>query len=194
MGKRLSVSSKQLVVVCGLLALPVTLRFDKVSAALPRFSPSVSTAAVLTSAPKSDLRLPRLKNFFASLRCPVSYLSEEFIHAADDNHLDWRLLPSISVIESGGGKAYKNNNIFGWANGDHLFPTVSSAIQEVAFHLGKGPIYRNRDVEEKLHLYNPNQEYAQNVMNVMTRISPTINVRPVSHVVRRSGEFSYATD
>lgn len=195
MGKRLSISPKQLAVVLGVVALPVTLHFETVSAstATPAAN-SVSAAAVVTSHPKVDPRTVRLRKFLSSLHCPVSSLSEDFIHAADDNHLDWRLLPSISVIESSGGKAYKNNNMFGWANGDHLFPTVRSAIHEIAFHLGKGPIYRNRDVEAKLHLYNPDQAYAGKVMDVMNRISPVVDLRPASRVVRRSGEFSYATD
>lgn len=193
MGKRLSVSSKQLAVILGVIALPVTLHFEKVSASTKQAS-DVPAIAAVTIAPQVDVRTQRLKNFFASLHCPVSYLSEDFIHAADDNHLDWRLLPSISVIESGGGKAYKNNNIFGWANGDHLFPTIRSAIHEVAFRLGKGPIYRNRDVEEKLHLYNPDQAYAQNVINVMNRISPVVDIHPASRIIRRSGQFSYSSD
>ena len=116
------------------------------------------------------------------------------MQAADDNHLDWRLLPSISVIESGGGKAYKNNNIFGWANGDHLFPTLRSAINEVAFKLGKSSLYRGKDVEAKLHLYNPDEAYAGNVEAVMNQISPVVNLRPARRLVSRTNQFAYVSD
>jgi hypothetical protein len=94
------------------------------------------------------------------------------VKAADDNQLDWRLLPSISVIESGGGKAYHNNNIFGWSNGDVLFPSIRHSIHEVAYKLGRSPLYRHRDTVGKLRVYNTDSEYVQNVLNVMNRISP----------------------
>ena len=194
MSKRLSVSSKQLAVIVGVIALPVTLHFEKVSAAVNHPIAIPSSVAVVKTVPSIDARTLRLKKFFASLHCPVSYLAEDFIQAADDNHLDWRLLPSISIIESSGGKAYKNNNIFGWENGDHLFPTMRSSIHQIAFWLGKGPIYRDRGVEEKLHLYNKDETYAQNVMTVMNRISPVVEIQPASRIVRRSGQFSYVAD
>jgi hypothetical protein len=111
----------------------------------------------------------------------VLILAEEFVHAADDNHLDWRLLPSISVIESGGGKAYKNNNIFGWANGEYPFPSIRSGIHEVAYKLGRSPLYRNRDVVGKLRVYNPNEGYVENVVMVMNRISPVVNLAAARH-------------
>ena len=57
---------------------------------------------------QNDPRLHVLENFFAARHCPVSGLAEEFLIAADKNGLDWRLLPSISLIESGGGKAARN--------------------------------------------------------------------------------------
>ncbi len=98
------------------------------------------------------------------------------------------------MIESGGGKAYKNNNIFGWANGDYLFTTLKAGIHEVAYKLGRSPLYRHRDVEAKLHLYNPNEEYATNVMTVMNRISPVIHLEKVSRTKRQQNTVSYGTD
>src|SRR5437870_3248921 len=105
--KGLSRYSKQVMVVSGLIALPITTQLEKVVHA------KAAPPAKLPQPAAPDPRTDRLKKFFARLHCPVIYLAADFVHAADDNHLDWRLLPSISVIESGGGKAYKNNNIFG---------------------------------------------------------------------------------
>jgi hypothetical protein len=124
----------------------------------------------------------------------VVNLAEDFVHAADDNHLDWRLLPSISVVESGGGKAYRNNNIFGWNQGLQLFPTIRAGINTVAFKLGKSPLYRDRDSVGKLRIYNPDESYAGLVLSVMNRISPVAQLKPVRTVVRRQNEFIYATD
>lgn len=117
-----------------------------------------------------DPRTERLKAFFSKLHCPIANMAGDFIQAADENHLDWRLLPSISVIESGGGKACRNNNIFGW--GHQEFSSIRSGIREVAYRLSRSPLYRGHDVMGKLRIYNPNTEYAGNVITVMNRIAP----------------------
>ena len=157
--KRLSASSKQLMLVTALICLPITTRMERVSTAVP-------------GPQQPDARAVRLRRFLLKLHCPVSYLAEDFVHAADDNQLDWRLLPSISVIESGGGKAYKNNNIFGWKNGEAFFPTLRAGLHQVAFKLGKSSLYQNRDSMAKLRLYNPDETYPDAVMSVMNRIAP----------------------
>lgn len=194
LSKRLSFASKQIAVALGLIALPVTMKLEMVTAAVPPPKPLVKPVTQVAPT-ASDPRTDRLKKYFARLRCPVSYLAEDFIHAADDNHLDWRLLPSISVIESGGGKVYRNNNIFGWANGDHLFPTLRSAINEVAFKLGKSALYRNRDIDGKLRIYNSEVEaYPDNVKAVMNQISPVVNLQPARRIKVRSNQFTYVAD
>lgn len=126
-----------------------------------------------------DPRVLRLVRYFSRLHCPVLNLCHVFVKAADDNHLDWRLLPSISVVESGGGKAYRNNNIFGWNGGLQTFPSISSGIELVAEKLGHSPIYRNRDLVQKLRVYNPNEGYVKDVLTVMNRISPVADVKGV---------------
>lgn len=191
-GKGLPFASKQMMVALGILVLPMGFCLEKAGSApaikVPAKPPQQAAVG------ESDPRTERLKQFFATLHCPVSYLSAEFIHAADENGLDWRLLPSISVIESGGGKAYKNNNIFGWANGDYLFSTLKAGIHEVAYKLGRSALYRNRDVPGKLHLYNKNEDYATNVMTVMYRISPVVHLERVNRTKRQAGPASYSSD
>ncbi len=185
--KRLPLIFRQAAIIAaGLAVLPATTRFERVATAQPAsFKPAV--------APAPDPRTVRLVKFFSHLHCPVANLAEDFVHAADDNHLDWRLLPSISVIESGGGKAYKNNNIFGWNQGEELFPTIRAGINTVAFKLGKSPLYRNRDVPGKLRIYNPYEGYAESVLTVMNRISPVVDLR-AAKPVRRADEPIYASD
>src|SRR3954469_1828263 len=189
---RLPFGSKQMLVALGLLVLPMGVCLEQAGSA-PRV-PTPAPAPSQTKARDADARTERLKTFFSSLHCPVSYLSAEFVRSSDENGLDWRLLPSVSVIESGGGKAYKNNNLFGWANGDYLFSTLKAGIHEVAYKLGKSPLYRNRDVPAKLHLYNPNEEYATNVMTVMTRISPVVHLQKASQRKRQGNTVSYVSD
>lgn len=196
--KSLSAVTKRVAVMAGLVLMPLTLTLERIGHAKPVAPAKKPVEPLAAPAPvqhaSSDPRTTCLRKFFARLHCPVTYLSEEFVHAADDNQLDWRLLPSISVVESGGGKAYRNNNIFGWNNGAELFPTIRAGLNEVAFKLGKSPLYRHRDSLGKLRLYNPDESYATSVMNVMNRISPVANLMPVRHLVKRQSEFVYAND
>jgi hypothetical protein len=169
--------SKQLLVGLGLLVLPLVVRTEK----LP---PPVNPVPAKSTEPsKLDPRTVRLKKFLSQLHCPVLDLADEFVKAADDNQLDWRLLPSISVIESGGGKAYRNNNIFGWNQGLQEFPTIRAGIHTVAFKLAKSPLYRHRDLLGKLRLYNPNESYPGAVLSVMNRISPEVDLQPARRLV-----------
>jgi len=119
-----------------------------------------------------DPRLARLSLYLTRLKSPVTYLAPEFIAAADRNTLDWRLLPSIAVIESGAGKEYVNNNIFGWDSGKQKFPSIRASIHSVAHRLSRSKLYRNKDVEDILGTYNPNPGYPGRVMRVMKAIGP----------------------
>lgn len=188
--RRLSLLSKHLLVTAGLVAMPVTTKLEKVGSAKPI---GIKPAQQPIS-PDPDPRTVRLKKFLSRLHCPDANLAEDFVHAADDNDLDWRLLPSISVIESGGGKAYRNNNLFGWNQGDEPFPTIRAGLNEVAFKLGRSGLYRNRTSLQKLRAYNPDVTYADRVLQVMNRISPVANLRPVQRIFRRQNTYTYATN
>ncbi len=120
----------------------------------------------------SDPRTVRLKYFLAEKDCPVQHLAPDFIQAADVNELDWRLLPSISIVESSGGKFKRNNNIFGWANGIQKFPTVRHGIHTVASRLANSPRYRRKTTDQILRTYNPRPDYAVAVKQVMREIGP----------------------
>jgi hypothetical protein len=186
--------------VAGLLVLPLGMKLQKT--AFAEAGPSVTPlppklAEPLTPPIVMDPRTARLKRFFSSLHCPIFNLAEDFVQAADDNHLDWRLLPSISVIESSGGKAYRNNNIFGWGIGGPLpFPSIRAGLNMVAFKLGRSALYRNLDIPGKLRVYNPDASYPGRVMDVMNRISlvAAFNSTDSARLVRRQGEYVYVSD
>lgn len=135
---------------------------------------SMSHADQKTTVPEckqDDPRFLSLRRFFHHAKCPVEHLSAAFIREADAHHLDWRLLPSLSIIESGGGRAFRGNNIFGWNNGDSSFRSVREGIHFVASKLAYSKYYRNKNVSEKLHTYNPNEGYSDSVKSVMLQIS-----------------------
>lgn len=149
---------KNILLVAGLLAGPASM--EPHSTALPRRDYS------------RDPRLARLKAYFHRCQCPAGELSAEFLSAADDNGLDWRLLPSISVVESSGGKNYMNNNIFGWDSCKRRFPTVSDGIHHVARQLSHSPTYKHKSLDRKLRTYNCVGNYSARVRRVMRNLGP----------------------
>lgn len=176
----------------GLLILPLTSKVEKAASAEPVRARAPIPTKIPEPAVATDPRTARLRRFFTNLHCPVLGMAEDFVHAADDNHLDWRLLPSISVIESGGGKAYRNNNIFGWNNGLQPFPSIRAGLNLVAFKLGQSPLYRNQNLFGKLRLYNPDASYTSKVIEVMNRISPVADVSSAERLVHLQNEYTYA--
>jgi len=118
-----------------------------------------------------DARLDALRGFFDKADCPAREYSQAFLDAADDYSLDWRLLPSISFVESTGGKAAPYNNIFGWDNGRSKFSSPTAAIWGVAYQLGESKLYRDRSIDQLLSLYNPNPGYGARVKSVMQQIA-----------------------
>ena len=121
---------------------------------------------------RNDPRLESLNKFFQKGACPAQVFSADFLRVADQNNLDWRLLPSISMVESGGGRDARNNNLFGWNGGKAIFTSVRAGIHDVAARLGNSKIYRDKGVDEILRIYNPDANYPGVVKSVMRRISP----------------------
>jgi hypothetical protein len=151
--------SKRLVVFAGLLAIPG-------GSSVPPYVASVERS-------EPDPRLVRLQQYLAERDCPLEKYAPDLIEAADANDLDWRLLPSISVIESGGGKEYINNNVFGWDSCRQKFPTIRAGIHLVASRLANSQLYRGKDLDQKLRTYNPVVDrYPQMVKAVMRSIAP----------------------
>jgi len=122
---------------------------------------------------KFDMREAILRKFFKQNRAPVEPYAGVFVREADNYNLDWRLLPSLSMIESGGGKYARNNNLFGWANGEWAFPSISEAVHHVALTLSIGKAYRGKDLEAKLWTYNHRSEYKTAVFSIMQKIYPS---------------------
>jgi hypothetical protein len=157
---------RDFLLIAGLLAAPFTTSVQQY-----RPQPSVN---------QNDPRLSRLKKFFADRDCPLKDSAKDFLVAADQNQLDWRLLPSISIIESSGGKDYRNNNVFGWDSCKERFTSVGAGIHYVAAQLGKSSRYRGKDVDGKLQLYNPLPEYPRRVKAVMRSIGSSARPRSLA--------------
>jgi hypothetical protein len=123
---------------------------------------------------RDDPRFETLTKFFHKSDCPAEKYSAEFLKTADANALDWRLLPSLSFVETSGGKGARNNNLFGWDSGRAHFPSPAAGIHAVGYHLKHSNAYKNKKLDRLLAAYNPAvEEYADKVKSVMRRISPT---------------------
>jgi hypothetical protein len=125
---------------------------------------------------KFDLRETLLRKFLQAKHCPDQEYAELFVAESDAHGLDWRLLPSLAFVESGGGKAAKGNNLFGWANGKATFNSIGDAIHTVASALAHGRSYRGKPLDAKLAAYNQNMDYPAMVMEIMRQISPTAQI------------------
>lgn len=158
---------KEFVVVAGLLAAPVAFGLAQPP---KRVAPS-----------KNDPRVHVLENFFARHRSPARTFAREFLSASDKNGLDWRLLPSISFVETGGGKVARNNNIFGWNSGRHRFRSIRESIHTVADTLAHSKLYRNKDTDQILHTYNTRPKWGDRIRAVMRTLgSPDLTPATVA--------------
>jgi hypothetical protein len=147
------------VFVAGMAAVPVALSPHQARTPAPEH--------------RSDPRLETLRTFFHVADCPAEQYAAAFLEAADYNELDWRLLPSLSFVESTGGKFARDNNLFGWDSGRAHFPSPVAGIHAVGYRLSHSDLYKDKELDEILSTYNPNVEYARRVKSVMRRIAPS---------------------
>jgi len=155
--------SQGLVVFAGMVSLPVAVTLSGGSA---------HTQRVPAPDYRQDPRFHSIRAFFEKFGCPAREYAHVFLEAADDYNLDWRLLPSLSWVESTGGKFSPNNNLFGWDSGRASFRTPAASIHMVGFRLAYSSLYRDKALDQLLMTYNPSAEYAARVKSVMRRIAP----------------------
>lgn len=130
--------------------------------------------------------------YFAEHDMPLVGKGMKMVTEAENNDLDWRLLPAISVRESTGGKndcIKVNHNAFGWGSCKIGFKTDDHAIETVARNLGgnnpkTSMHYDNKTTKEILRAYNPPSvvpKYAEQVMSIMDTIGPA-DIAPTTPV------------
>ena len=128
-----------------------------------------------------ELRAEAIDAYFRTYDMPLEGKGRKMVEEAEKYGLDWRLLPSIAVRESTGGKfACKKAtyNPFGWGSCKINFNSYDHAIEIVAKNLGgKNPntarYYGDKDTEGILLAYNPPSivaRYVPQVMNIMDDI------------------------
>ncbi|KKS95457.1 MAG: seg [Microgenomates group bacterium GW2011_GWC1_43_13] len=97
---------------------------------------SDSSASLKIAAAKGgfDYRVENLREFLEKYNSPLAVYAEEFVTYADLNGLDYRLVPSISGVESTFGKRIPADsyNAYGWANGEYSFTSWEDSIAHVS--------------------------------------------------------------
>jgi len=110
-----------------------------------------------------DFRITKVQKYLK--QCPASTHAALLVNVADENDLDWRLLPVLAFVESTGGKFQSGNNIFGWGN--RRFSTVEDSITFVGRQLGSGRGYKRKSTLQKIRIYNRNPRYHRLVVTQM---------------------------
>lgn len=137
----------------------------------------------IDSEAEKDTRAERVDSYFITRNMPLAGYGKKFIEEADENGIDWRLLPAISVKEQSGGlrKPYNcpgkkiNYNWFGWASAKICFKSIDEAIETVAKNLGgnnpKTHSYYKGDTRAKLQSYNGtvDPKYPSAVIQIMEK-------------------------
>jgi len=117
-----------------------------------------------------DERYDKLESFFQSFACPAPHYVDEYLGAADSYAIDYRLLPVISVVESTCGVHERLNNRWGWDSARKGFSSFLTGLHYIARQLSEGRFYRDKSLEEKVRMYNPNPQYARLVRKLMLKI------------------------
>jgi hypothetical protein len=138
--------------------------------------------------PVEDQRHAKLQTFFQSFGCPAPYHVKEYLGAADTYAIDYRLLPAISVLESTCGIYQRQNNRWGWASARKGFASFRAGLEYIAHQLADGPYYRNKTLEEKVHMYNPRPQYAQQLEKLMRKIDAALPSIAASTRIYAGGE------
>lgn len=92
----------------------------------------------------TDPRVLAMRQFLIDKYSPLYTYADVFVNEADKYGLDWRLVASISGVESAFGNLipYQSNNGWGWRGGPggaySIFPTWRHGIERVTSRLALG--------------------------------------------------------
>ncbi|HEY1041788.1 MAG TPA: hypothetical protein VGE63_03665 [Candidatus Paceibacterota bacterium] len=147
---------------------------------------ALGTKSSETEEPKVDPRVEKIRAFFEARSLPAAEYAEEFVHYADMYDLDWRLVPSIAMLESTGFKHSCKRVTYsglGWGSCKINFDSFEHGIDVVTKNLaGKNPrtesYYANKSVTEILNTYNP-PSIRPDYVTIVTRTMRNIENQPV---------------
>ena len=123
-----------------------------------------------------DERVEKLKTYLEFHNSPLAPYARVFVEKADQYQLDWRLVASISGVESTFGKnlPYNSYNAYGWNGGNFYFQSWEDGIDTVSKTLRQN--YMDKwgadTVYEIAPIYAPpSSTWARNVNYFMEQIT-----------------------
>jgi hypothetical protein len=119
-----------------------------------------------------EVKVAKIRTYLENRNSPLAEYAEEFVKAADEYGIDYRIVAAISIIESGGGKNnFRPYNAWGW--GKKGFANWTEGIWTVSASIGR--YYSKGLTTPKLISYSycpPNADaWASKVQGVMNVIA-----------------------
>lgn len=127
--------------------------------------------AEITTNKIADTRVEKIRTYLNKRNAPLADYAMEFVAAADEYGIDYRLVASISVIESEGGKhTFRPYNAWGW--GKSGFSSWEEGIWAVSKGLSKYYAKGLTTPKAISYSYCPpsSQSWATKVQSVMNQI------------------------
>ena len=111
-----------------------------------------SSAAFRIEAEIQDDRDEKIEKFLKFYNSPLAKYSNLIVSTADKYEIDWRLLVSISGVESTFGKRIPEGsfNAYGWNNGNYRFQSWEDSIEHVSRVLGEKYVQKGLDTPAKM--------------------------------------------
>jgi len=154
------------------------LLFFRVDSASAQDQTSDASGIFKVKAPATgfDYRVENLRKFLTKYNSPLAGYAQEFVIYADIYGLDYRIVPSITGVESTFGKRIPRNsyNAYGWANGEYRFSSWENSIEHVSMTLRTKYIDKGAPTVTKIarRYAPPSSTWAGKVKFFMTKIDP----------------------
>ncbi|OGH10437.1 MAG: hypothetical protein A2857_05495 [Candidatus Levybacteria bacterium RIFCSPHIGHO2_01_FULL_36_15] len=137
-----------------------------------------SSAALLTNnlngAQNSDKRVVALQNVFKKYNSPLTPYAQYYVKYADKYKVDWKLLPSISGLESYFGNLLISGtyNAYGWGGGYIYFKNWEDGIDTINKALKENYIEKGADTVDKIGpIYAEASHWSTAVKRYMNQIN-----------------------
>jgi hypothetical protein len=123
---------------------------------------------------EKELKVVRLQKFLKGHNSPMTENAQDFIDAAEQYNLDWKLVPAIAGVESTFGKNLLEgtHNAYGWGGGTIRFESWRDGIYTISKGLAEKYIARGLVTPHQIQrVYAPPSEtWGNNVTYFMQKI------------------------
>jgi beta-N-acetylglucosaminidase len=139
----------------------------------------------IAQAEEKDRKVKVLQAYLQKYHSPMADNAQDFVEAAEQYELDWRLLPAISGVESTFGKNVLANsyNPFGWGGGYIRFESWRESIYTVAKGISEKYMSDGLDTPFKMQkrYAPPSTTWAIKVDKFMNQIEQPVISTPDEH-------------